>query len=59
LFFKRALFNTKRRDDLRTTIITSAARIKTEEAFSLIKSGLNDRSKSIRETSEIVLKLDA
>ena len=58
LFVKRALFNTKRRDDLRTAVLTSAARLKTEDALKLVKLGLEDRSRRLRETSEIILKLD-
>jgi len=58
LFEKRALFNTKRRDDLRIAVLTSAARLKTEDALKLVKLGLEDRSRRLRETSEIILKLN-
>lgn len=58
LFEKRALFNTKRRDTLRAAVLTSAARLKTEDSLSLVKLGLEDRSRLVRETSEIILKLN-
>jgi hypothetical protein len=58
LFFKRALFNTKRRDELRSAILTSVARLKTEDALKLVKLGLEDKSRRLRETSEIILKLN-
>jgi predicted transcriptional regulator len=58
VFFKRVLFNTKRRDDLRAAVLTSAARIKTEEALKLVRLGLRDKSRRVREMSEIILKLD-
>lgn len=58
LFEKRALFNTKRRDTLRAAVLTSAARLKTEDSLRLVRLGLEDRSRLLRETSEIILKLN-
>jgi hypothetical protein len=58
LYFKRVLFNTKKRDDLCAAVLTSAARIKTEEALKLVRLGLQDKSRRVRETSEIILKLN-
>jgi len=58
LFEKHSLFNSKRRDTLRAAVLTSAARLKTEESLRLVKLGLEDRSRLLRETSEIILKLN-
>ena len=58
IFNKRALFNTKRKDDLRIAAVTSASRLKTESAKKLVESGLNDKNPRVRETCEIILKLD-
>lgn len=57
LFMKRTLFNTRRRDNLRTAILTSSARMRTVEAVTLVKLGLHDKSRRVREMSEIILKL--
>jgi hypothetical protein len=57
LFFKRRLFPSKQTDDLRASIMTSASRLQSPAALKLVKCGLKDKSKKVREASEIILKL--
>ena len=56
---KKSLFNTKQRDDLRVAAITSLSRLQSNESMQLIEKGLHDRSKRVREISEITMKLEA
>ena len=58
LFLKKALFNTKQRDDMRVSAITSLSRLQTKESMQLVEKGLYDRSKRVREISEITMKLE-
>jgi len=57
LFFKRVLFPSKKTEDLRAAIMTSASRLQSPAAMKLVKCGLKDKSKKVRETSEIIMKL--
>jgi hypothetical protein len=58
IFLKRGLLPSKHREALRVAILTGVARMKTEEAVQLIRSGLHDRNRKVRDMSEIILKLD-
>ena len=58
LYQKPPLFYFGNREDLRSALITSAGRLKTADALELVRLGLKDRSRRVRETSEIILKLD-
>lgn len=58
IFLKRYLFNTKKRDEIRVAVISSVGRLQTEQSDKLIKAGHKDRSRRVREMSEIVQQLD-
>lgn len=58
LFITRPLIYTNFRDQLRTTAISSIARLRTKNAFSLVRLGLKDKSKRVREASRILLQLN-
>jgi len=58
IFLKWSIFNTRKRDDLRVSVLTSLARLHSDEAMKLVKNGLHDRSKRVREMSEIVMELE-
>jgi HEAT repeat protein len=58
IFQKKALFNSKRRDDLRVATVTSLARLQIDEAIELVRSGFHDKSKRVRERAEIIIKLN-
>lgn len=58
LFLRWSIFNMRKRDDLRVSVVTSLARLHSDEAMKLVKNGLNDRSKRVREMSEIVMELE-
>lgn len=57
LFNKKSLWNTKRRDALRSAILNSIARFQNKEATQLIRSALNDKSARIKEISRLILEL--
>ncbi|MFQ5951851.1 MAG: hypothetical protein ACE5JK_00380 [Candidatus Omnitrophota bacterium] len=57
IFMKKALFNTKRRDDLRVAAVSSLARLHTDEAMEIVKGGLEDKSAGVKKMCEIILKL--
>ncbi len=58
IFLKRGLVASKRRDDLRTAVIASAGRLKTEESLALVRNALQDGRKRVRDMAEIVLRLE-
>jgi HEAT repeat protein/F0F1-type ATP synthase delta subunit len=58
IFLKRTFFHTRRREELRVAVLTATGRLKTEEALKLIRIGLQDKSRRVREMAEIILKLD-
>lgn len=58
IFLRRPWFCTRKRDELRIAAATSLARIHTDEAIELVKQGLRDRRKRVRNMCEIILRLD-
>jgi hypothetical protein len=57
VFLKRGLIASKRKDDLRVAVITSAGRLQTAESLAFVKNALHDKRKRVREMAEIVLQL--
>jgi len=58
IFARKSILQSKKHDDLRVAALTSLARLHTSEAISLVESALQDKSKRVREMSEIILQLD-
>ncbi len=58
IYQKKALFNSKRRDDLRVATVTSLSRLQIDEATELVRSGFHDKSKRVKERVEIIIKLN-
>jgi HEAT repeat protein len=58
IFQKKALFNSKGRDDLRVATVTSLARLQIDEAIELVQRGFHDKSKRVKERAEIIIKLN-
>jgi predicted transcriptional regulator len=58
LYLKPPLLYFGNREELRAAVITSAGRLKTADALDLVRLGLKDKSRRVREMSEIILKLD-
>jgi hypothetical protein len=58
IFLKKTFINTKRKDELRVAALSSLARLESKESMKLVKDGSRDRSKRVREMSEILMKLN-
>jgi hypothetical protein len=58
IFFKRGLIASKRRDDLRVAVITSAGRLQSADALTFVQNAIHDGRKRVREMAEIVLQLE-
>jgi hypothetical protein len=57
IFAKRIWFPSKRKEDLRVAIITSIGRLQTPDAVKLVKDGLRDKSRRVREMAGIITQL--
>ncbi|MFC1569939.1 hypothetical protein ACFL4L_06855 [bacterium] len=57
IYYKKTFIYTGPHDRLRAAAITSLARLQTEKATEIVKSGLKDKSKRIRETSRLLMEL--
>ena len=58
VFEKKPLIASKRSDDLRIAALSSIARLGTEESTALVQYSMRDRSRNVRQMSEILLELD-
>lgn len=58
MFDKRGLFKSKSRENLRVAALNSLFKLRTPTALERVDSALEDKSKRVREMSEILLKFD-
>lgn len=58
LFLRKGFFPTRSRENLRIAALNSLFKLETPTSIEMIESGVLDKSKRIRELSEILLKID-